>query len=138
MLVLESFRGHLTDSVKEKCQKEKCDVVVIPGGVMGMLQPHNLSIDRPFMANLRGLYHNWISSTAEMMPTGHIKKAFLSRMCKWIAAAWKEISPYMVHKSFKVISISNAIHGSEDDAVWCRPTTDTESESSDHDSDADQ
>ena len=55
MLVLDSFRGHLTDSVKGKCRKEKCDMVVIPGGMMGMLQPLDVSINRPFKANLRHL-----------------------------------------------------------------------------------
>ena len=44
-LILDSFRGHLTDSVKEKCQKEKCDMVVIPGGMTGMLQPLNVLIN---------------------------------------------------------------------------------------------
>ena len=55
MLIIDSFRVHLTDSVKEKCQKEKCDMVVIPGGMMGMLQPLDVSINRPFKANLRHL-----------------------------------------------------------------------------------
>ena len=67
-----------------------------------------------------------------------MKRASLSQMCEWIAAAWKEISPDMVQKSFKVTSFSNAMDGSEDDAVWCRPTTGTESKSSDQDCDADQ
>ena len=67
-----------------------------------------------------------------------MKRASLSQMCEWIAAAWKEIYPYMVQKNFKVTSISNAIYGSEHDAVWCSPTTDTESESRDQDSDADE
>ena len=45
MLVLDSFRGHLTDSIKEKSRREKCNMVVIPGGMTGMLQPLDVSIN---------------------------------------------------------------------------------------------
>jgi hypothetical protein len=91
MLVIDSFRGHLTEKVKEKLRQEKCDMVVIPGGMTGMLQPLDISINRPFKAHLRRFYRDWRCSSTEVNPTGRLKKASLSQFCEWIVAAWKLI-----------------------------------------------
>lgn len=34
MLVLDAFKGHLTDEVKDELTKANTDLVVIPGGMM--------------------------------------------------------------------------------------------------------
>jgi hypothetical protein len=38
MLVLDSFRGHMTERVKAKVNKDG-DLIVIPGGMTKLLQP---------------------------------------------------------------------------------------------------
>jgi len=38
-LVLDSFRGHLTDMVKETYRKNGIDIAVIPGGLTSKFQP---------------------------------------------------------------------------------------------------
>ncbi|PSN47047.1 hypothetical protein C0J52_09369 [Blattella germanica] len=101
MLVLDSFRGHLTENVKLKLRQENCDMVVIPGGMTGMLQPLDVSINRPFKTHLRRLYCEWRCSSTEMTPTGRLKKPSLPQMCEWIVSAWNSI-PEEVAKSFKV------------------------------------
>ena len=39
LLVWDSFRAHLTESVKADLQRRKIDVAVIPGGLTPVLQP---------------------------------------------------------------------------------------------------
>ncbi|PNF23444.1 hypothetical protein B7P43_G09120 [Cryptotermes secundus] len=130
MLVVDSFRSHLTENVKVKMRQEKSDMVVIPGGMTGMLQPLDVSINRPFKSHLRRFYRDWRCGSTEMTPTGRLKKPSLSQMCEWIVAAWNTIPEEMVSKSFKVTSISNAMDGTEDDAVWLTsPDSETSSES---------
>lgn len=130
MLVVDSFRSHLTENVKVKMRQEKSDMVVIPGGMTGMLQPLDVSINRPFKSHLRRFYRDWRCGSMEMTPTGRLKKPSLSQMCEWIVAAWNTIPEEMVSKSFKVTSISNAMDGTEDDAVWLTsPDSETSSES---------
>ncbi|PNF29643.1 hypothetical protein B7P43_G16388 [Cryptotermes secundus] len=130
MLVVDSFRSHLTENVKVKMRQEKSDMVVIPGGMTGMLQPLDESINRPFKSHLRRFYRDWRCGSTEMTPTGRLKKPSLSQMCEWIVAAWNTIPEEMVSKSFKVTSISNAMDGTEDDAVWLTsPDSETSSES---------
>ncbi|PSN34002.1 hypothetical protein C0J52_14614 [Blattella germanica] len=50
-------------------------------------------------------------------------------MCEWIVSAWNSILEEMVAKSFKVMSISNAMHGSEDDAALCASDSEESTES---------
>ena len=45
MLVLDAFKGHLTDSVKNQLRKMDTKLVVIPGGMTSVLQPMDVSIN---------------------------------------------------------------------------------------------
>jgi hypothetical protein len=52
MLVLDAFKGQVTDSMKDKICKMKSDLV-IPGGMTSVLQPMDLSINKTFKDRLR-------------------------------------------------------------------------------------
>ena len=52
MLCLDAFRGHLTDGIKNKIHRLKSELVVIPTGMMSVLQPLDVSINKPFKARL--------------------------------------------------------------------------------------
>ena len=45
MVVLDSFRGHMTEGVKTLLKKGKTDLVAIPSGLMSMLQPFDVCIN---------------------------------------------------------------------------------------------
>ena len=45
MLVLDSFRRHMTEEVKTLFKKGKMDLVVISGGLTSMLQPLDVCIN---------------------------------------------------------------------------------------------
>ena len=62
-----------------------------------------------------------------------MKKSSITLICEWVKVAWNEV------KSFKICGTSNAMDGSEDDALWCDdsedPFVDPDSE---HEDDIDQ
>jgi len=64
MLVLDAFKGHVTDSVKDQVHKMKTELIVIPGGMTSMLQPMDVSINKPFKDRLRQQYLTWIVDPA--------------------------------------------------------------------------
>ena len=133
MLVLDAFRGHLTEEVKSILKRNKTDQVVIPGGMTSQLQPLDVSINKPFKDNLRRHYDAWLSrDDLAITPAGNIKRASLSQVTSWVLAAWEEIPEAMVAKSFKKCCISNALDGSEDDLLW-----DTDEEDVDYVDDSD-
>ena len=119
MLVLDAFKGHLTDSVKNQLRKMNTELVVIPNRMTSVLQPMDVSINNTFKDRLRQQYLTWISDPArELTETGKIKRAAPSEVARWVSAAWKAIPESIIIRSFKKCRISNALDGSEDDILW--------------------
>ena len=119
LLVWDSFRGHLTDSVKSSLQRRKIDVAVIPGGLTPVLQPLDKCLNKPFKDNIRRKYQSWlITGPFEFTPAGKKKAPTRNLVLRWVKDAWQEIPPDMVKRSFQSCGISNALDGTEDDAVY--------------------
>ena len=118
LLVWDSFRAHLTESVKADLQRRKIDVAVIPGGLTPVLQPLDKCLNKPFKDNMRRKYLNWMmTGPFEYTPAG--KKALSKNLVlRWVKQSWEEIPEEMVRRSFKTCGISNALNGTEDDAIY--------------------
>lgn len=78
MLVLDSFRGHLTASVKRALCDGKTDLVVIPGGLTSVLQPLDVVLNKPFKDRLRELYNEWMMGFNPRTPAGRLQRPPLS------------------------------------------------------------
>ncbi|KAJ9578835.1 hypothetical protein L9F63_004939 [Diploptera punctata] len=72
-----------------------------------------------------------------MTSSGRLKKPSLTQICEWIVAAWDLMPQDMVSKSFKVTSISNAMDGTEYDALWAASSSSQDSRGCDDESDLD-
>ncbi|KAK8780342.1 hypothetical protein V5799_018318 [Amblyomma americanum] len=109
LLVLDSFCGHLTGRVKERLRGIRTDMAVIPGGLTGVLQPLDVSVNRPFKVEFRMQYSEWMANgNHDETPTGRLKRALLATVLGWILSAWNSVSTNIVTQSFKVTGISNS------------------------------
>jgi hypothetical protein len=52
MLVLDSFRGHIVDSVKNRLVEKNTNMAVIPGGCTSKLQPLDVAINKSFKSKV--------------------------------------------------------------------------------------
>ena len=119
ILVMDAFKGHLTDDVKNLLRENKSTLVTIPGGMTSQLQPLDVCINKPFKDRVRKLYTDWLTAEdREVTPTGRIKRANASQLATWVSVAWKSIPQELISKSFRKCCISNSLDGSEDDALW--------------------
>lgn len=57
MMVYDSFRGHLEDSIKEKFKENNVNLAVIPGGLTSICQPLDVAINKPFKDHLHQEWH---------------------------------------------------------------------------------
>lgn len=119
LLVLDSFKAHLTERVKEKLKGMKTVLAVIPGGLTSVLQPLDVSVNKPFKGNFRKLYTQWMCDGEHTYtPSGKLKRPPLTLILEWILKAWNAVKYETVVKSFKKCGISNHLDGREDCALW--------------------
>lgn len=119
MMVYDSFRGHLEESVKAKFRQHNFQLAVIPAGLTSLCQPLDVSINKPFKDNLRKEWHEWMcQGGAGITAAGNLKRAKISDVCGWVKRSWDAISDQIIFNSFKKCAISNMLDGSEDDIVY--------------------
>ena len=49
---------------------------------------------------------------------GKVGKPTLGEVCSWVIKAWNGVKPEVIIKSFKKCGISNAMDGTEDNAIF--------------------
>jgi hypothetical protein len=111
MMVYDSFKGHLEDSVKKKFYDNNFDLAVIPAGLTSICQPLDVAINKPFKDNLRKEWHIWMANGgAGRTAAGNLKRARLSDVCNWVKRSWENISPEIIIQSFKTCGISDSLN----------------------------
>jgi hypothetical protein len=120
MLVLDAFRGHLTEKVKTVASNLlNTDLVIIPGGMTSQLHVLDVVVDKPFKDQQRCLYWGWpLSGNYPLTPAGNIRRPSEALLGQWIKIAWDDISPESIVKWFKKCCVSNNMNGTEDDVLW--------------------
>ncbi|KAK8772200.1 hypothetical protein V5799_024557 [Amblyomma americanum] len=119
LLVLDSYRGHLTDGVKSVLSIGGTDITAIPTGMTSQLQLLDVAINKPFQDRLRKHYYDWLMlQDHQPTPAGRIKRASHSQVVNWVAAAWEEIPSELIVRAFHKGSVSNVLDGSEDTVLW--------------------
>jgi hypothetical protein len=59
MLIMDEFGAHKTERIKNKLARANIDPFMIPGGYTSLLQPLDVSLNKPMKQCFRQLYTNW-------------------------------------------------------------------------------
>ena len=102
ILILDSFRAHTTVNVIRKLDEDcATSAVIIPGGLTSVLQPLDVSVNKPFKDNLRRLWTAWIQEESrEKTKTGNVKPPDWSTFLNWIVQAWDAVERETVIRGF--------------------------------------
>ena len=119
LLVFDAFEAHVTNPVKASFKRENTDLAVIPGGLTSLLQPLDVSLNKPFKDGVRKKWMQWMADGIhEFTASGRQKKPSEELICSWISQAWNEIPAEMITASFLKCGITNNLDGSQDDLVY--------------------
>src|SRR6266511_2806754 len=137
MLIYDSFRGHLEESIKKGFSDSGIDLAVIPGGLTSICQPLDVAINKPFKDNLRKEWHLWMAnSDARQTVKGNLRRAKLSDVCGWVKESWNNISDDIIINSFKTCKISNPINENINEEFEIIEISDDDSKDDDSDNDS--
>ena len=115
LLVLDSFRAHLTKDVNNSMKKLNISPAVIPGGCTSLLQPLDVSVNKPLKDHAKRL---WLEYMCEMSTTDTpTKSPSKQQIVDWVVSAQRQVSGDIIKKSFLVTGISNKQDGSEDHLI---------------------
>ena len=111
-------------------EQHNTDLVHIPGGCTGILQPADVSWNRPFEAHIQESYDEWLFfGEKSFTPKGNRRAPSLATFLKWIKDAWDKVTPDIIVRSFKKCGISNDLDGAEDHLLFAESDADSDAES---------
>ena len=114
LLSLDTFTAHLTQTVREAFDKCGTKLLVIPGGCTSVLQPLDLSINKPLKSYIR---QSWCQYMIDETDKGVSKVRCPPKeaVIEWILQAQQKIEErsMIIKKSFLVAGITNTIGSSE-------------------------
>ena len=70
LLVWDKFSAHLTEGVRKTLDDTKTDIAVIPGGLTSILQPLDVSLNKPFKDELRKRWTAWMAAESYTLTAG--------------------------------------------------------------------
>ena len=119
LLVMDSFAGREDQDVKNQLNRGRTIIAIIPGGLTSVCQPLDVSLNRPFKQGVKKRWVKWMETGHHTFtPTGRQCAPTLELLCQWVKEACDDVRVETAVKSFKKCGISNALDGTEDDALF--------------------
>lgn len=102
LLVMDSMRAHLVDSVKAAAKKVSATLAIIPGGLTKILQPLDLAVNKSFKSKVRKHWETWmVEGLHSYTILRKLHKATYEEVACWVSLAWKDVSTQTVVSGFK-------------------------------------
>jgi hypothetical protein len=86
LILLDSYRCHVMASVVNVIQDLGCEVVHIPGGCTGLVQPLDVGYNKPFKARIRKAWEEYMIN--DMRKNGSIETPSREEVSHWISEAY--------------------------------------------------
>lgn len=101
LLILDRFSVHQCDRVQQKLTSLGFDLLFIPSGMTGILQPLDIAVNKPFKDHLKSLYTQWLISQTDTENL-LLKRPKPTRIhvANWIHESWDAIQHRTIVQAF--------------------------------------
>lgn len=104
LLLLDSFSVHLCERVQTKMRDLNIDLLYVPKGMTGLLQPLDIGINKPFKDRLKTCYTQWlVSQITDAGPPQRRPKPSRSHVAHWVQTAWATIPTEVIINAFSIL-----------------------------------
>ena len=88
VLVVDSFSVHIKPSIRKFMEERKVKYITIPGGLTHLLQPLDVSINKPIKDRVRIFYEEWFNKNMTDL-TGITKSGMIRAPTKETLREWR-------------------------------------------------
>ena len=120
MLAWDSFKCHITDSIKQKLVHVKIDPIIVPSGCTKYIQDPDLAWNKPFKAKVTEKDDAWMADGAHSFTaSGNMRGPPHCEIVNLVLVAWETLDRELIIRSFRSCALTEAPDGSEDDHIHC-------------------
>ena len=117
ILIVDLFAVHKKKSIQDFVRERNVKYVVIPGGLTHLLQPLDVSLNKPIKDRMRIMFEEWFNKTMSdskgVTKSGVIRAPTKDDLRSWLEIALQLLDRSAIIKSFKVCGINLASDQSE-------------------------
>jgi len=111
LLILDSFSVHRSDTIKNKLEHLGFDLLFIPTGMTGLLQPLDIAVNKPFKDRLKTSYSAWLEEQCFNGLLGLRRpKPKREDLAMWMAESWSNIEINTIKSSFNIFRTAMEEH----------------------------
>ena len=101
LLILDSFKGHLTEQMKQTCKDGGITRAVIPGGLTKYCQPLDLTVNKSFKAKVKQFYRKVGFKERKQSPSQSWRSFNLDVFTRAIKHAWSQVDRQTIINGFE-------------------------------------
>lgn len=118
LLIVDHYKPHMTENSVSIVAGCNSDLLFVPAGCTPLVQPMDVSINRPFKQAMRELWVKWFSEHTSRTIHGNLKQPTRQDAINWVSTAWDSIKLETIVDSFLCCGITAAVDGSDDTKMF--------------------
>ena len=104
ILFLDGFSAHRAQATVDALTNLGVQVVYIPGGCTGLVQPIDVGVCKPFKDRLRGLWWDWLVSQDPDLRI--LRKASREDIADWVYQSWEAMPAEIIRNAWRKTDFS--------------------------------
>lgn len=119
LLVVDRYRPHTTETSRKILSDEgNSDMLLIPAGCTSLVQPMDVSVNRPFKVKMQEQWMQWFRNHNDLTRQGNRKQPTRQDVLKWVSKAWDGVDEAVIRQSFILCGITAAADGSDNSDMF--------------------